>query len=85
MKYTDYKKVFELAENIVVDVGAIDELCEELKGKLHELEGSFFDDGIESVKTYVGSIQKTLANSKESLDVIADQLCEYGEILARGK
>jgi len=85
MKYTDYEKVFELAKNIVLDVGAINALCDELKQKMGQLENSFLDDGIEEVKTFVNAIQKNIEASQESLETVADQLCEYGEILKRGK
>lgn len=85
MKYTDYEKVFELANNLVKDVAAINDLTDDLSQELKKLEDSFLDDGIDEVKEYVSTIKKQINSSQESLSTVAAQLVVFGNLLAQGK
>ena len=85
MKYTDYEKVYELAENLVKDVEQMSDLTVELSSKLKKLENDFLDDGINEVQDYVASIKKQINSSQESLSTVAAHLIVFANLLKEGK
>lgn len=85
MKYTDYKKVNELAANILKDDKKMIQLTADLDAKLKSLKGSFQDDGIDEVDDYVKRLTGKLKESQASFMTIANELMEYSNILKSGK
>lgn len=85
MKSTDYQKVFELALNILKEDKQMLQLTDDLSAKLKALEGSFLDDGIEEVKTYVNDLTGRLKNAQSAFLTIATELQTYAGLLRDGK
>lgn len=85
MRYTDYKEVNALARNILKDAKEMISLTEELKGQLKNLEGTFLDDGIEDVKSFVNTLEKALVNSGSAFMTVSGELSAYAALLKQGK
>lgn len=85
MKYTDAKAVLELAKNIVKDSKEIAQYATDLSSELKSLQGSFLDDGIEEVNSYVNTITEKINGSQASVVTVANQLVEYANLLIAGK
>lgn len=85
MKYTDWKKVIELAKYIMEDDRKMVLLTDDLGAKLKTLKASFHDDGIDEVETYVNGLKAKLNNAEEAFMTIANELIEYANILKMGK
>jgi len=85
MKSTDYQKVFELAVNILKEDKKMIELTAALGQKLKTLEGTFLDDGIDEVKTYVKGLTGSLTSAQAAFSTIANELQAYGQKLRDGK
>ena len=85
MKHTDYQKVYELAANILKDDKQLLTLTDDLGQKLRALEGSFTDDGIEEVKSFVNSLTNSLVNAQTSFVTIANELVIFADKLKEGK
>lgn len=85
MKYTDYSKVLQLAQNIMKDNKKMVQLTGDLGAKLKTLKASWNDDGIEEVESYVKGLGAKLANAEEAFMTIANELVEYANLLAKGK
>lgn len=85
MKHTDYNQVRQLAVNIMTDDKKMIQLIGDLDAELKKLEGSFIDDGIESVEAYVKGLEAKLLNAQEAFMIIANELKAYADMLERGK
>lgn len=85
MKKTDYQKVFELAKNILIEDKKMIQLTDSLGQKLKALEGTFLDDGIEEVKTYVNALTAKLEGAQTAFTTVASELQTYGKMLRAGK
>ncbi|MBE5893208.1 MAG: hypothetical protein E7286_07480 [Lachnospiraceae bacterium] len=85
MKYTDYKKVKELAKNILINQKNMYLLTADLDAKLKNLKASFQDDGIEEVEEYVKGLTAKLTNAEEAFSTIANELIQYADMLKAGK
>lgn len=82
---TDYEKVFQLAKNILTDDKKMMLLTQDLEQKLKQLEGSFLDDGIDEVKSYINTLTAKLKDSQDAFMSIATDLNTYGLLLKKGK
>lgn len=85
MKYTDYKQVKQLAENILKDDKKMIQLTADLDAKLKTLKASFQDDGIDEVETYVKGLTAKLNHAQEAFMIIANELIAYAQLLKAGK
>lgn len=85
MKKTDYQKVFELAKNILIEDKKMIQLTDSLGQKLKALEGTFLDDGIEEVKTFVNALTSKLIGAQTAFETVATELQTYGALLRAGK
>ena len=85
MKYTDAKAVLELAKNIVKDSKEIAQYATDLGSELKGLQGTFLDDGIEEVNSYVNTITGKINSAQTSVVTVANQLVEYANLLISGK
>ena len=85
MRYTDYSKVRELAKNILIDVKKINMLCENLRNEHNKLKGTFLDDGIEEVNSFINTVQGKITESEDSLTEVTKKLLEYAAYLEKGK
>ena len=74
-----------LAEDILKDDKQMILLTDELGQKLKALEGTFLDDGIDEVKTYVNTLTKKLVDAQGAFSTIAGELHAYGLKLKAGK
>jgi hypothetical protein len=77
--------VRELAKNILKDEKQMLLLTDELNQKLKALEGSFLDDGINEVKTYVTDLSKRLVGAQLAFETLASELKAYSDLLKAGK
>ena len=85
MKYTDYKQVKQLAENILKDDKKMIQLTADLGAKLKSLKTTFQDDGIDEVEAYVNKLTAKLTNAQEAFMTIANELIQYAKLLKAGK
>ena len=85
MKYTDAKAVLELAKNIVKDSKESAQYAADLGNELKGLQGTFLDDGIEEVNSYVSTITGKINSSQASVITVANQLSQYANLLIAGK
>lgn len=85
MKYTDSRKVKELAANILKDDKKMIELTGELEQSLKALKNTFLDDGIDEVNAFVTGLAKKLTAAQESFMITAQELKAYADLLEKGK
>lgn len=85
MKYTDPAAVRQLAIVLLKEVDNLLTKVSELDSKLKALEGTFLDDGIEEVKTFVKYAEGKLSGIAEYFETIAGELNAYAELLEQGK
>lgn len=85
MKLTDYQKVRELAENILKEDKKMLQITSELESRLKSLKGSFLDDGIIEVESYVKGLTRRLTQAQSSFLTVAMGLKEYANLLQQGK
>lgn len=85
MKKTDYVAVLTLAKDLLLNIKAIEEEDESIKRKLHSLQSTFLDSGIQEVEGYVDQISKNVKNAKEETQGVVNKLLAYAALLEEGK
>ena len=85
MRYTDAKAVYLLAGNVIKDTKRISSTLGQLSDELKTLKGSFLDDGILEVESYIKSISSHTEQAAQLALIVSKQLEEYGDLLLKGK
>ena len=85
MQRTDYKKVRQLAKDILDEYKKMIMVSDDLRQKLEALEGSFLDDAIDQINYFVNKLLAGLADAQDSIASVAVELIEYARLLEAGK